>query len=46
MPELASLKPKQIHELYEEDMFRSVDYPRPMVEHATQKVIAEQMFKV
>jgi deoxyribodipyrimidine photo-lyase len=46
VPELASLKPKQIHELYEEDMFRAVDYPRPMVEHATQKVIAEQMFKV
>jgi deoxyribodipyrimidine photo-lyase len=45
VPELASLKPKQIHELYEEDMFRTVEYPRPIVEHATQKIIAEEMFK-
>jgi deoxyribodipyrimidine photo-lyase len=45
VPEIASLPPKAIHELHEEDMFRSVNYPRPIVEHSVQKVIAEEMFK-
>jgi deoxyribodipyrimidine photo-lyase len=45
VPEIASLPPKAIHELHEEDMFRSVKYPRPIVEHSVQKVIAEEMFK-
>lgn len=45
IPELAGLKPKEIHSLHEDDMFRSADYPRPIVEHGTQKIIAEEMFR-
>lgn len=45
IPELASLKPKYIHSMYEEDITRTVDYPSPIVEHGTQKVIAEEMFR-
>lgn len=45
IPELKDLKPKYIHHMYEQDITRSVDYPPPIVEHATQKVIAEEMFR-
>lgn len=45
LPELKSLSPKYIHTMYEEDITRSVNYPRPIVEHSVQKVHAEEMFR-
>ncbi len=45
VPELKDLSPKYIHTMSEPDMTRSVDYPNPIVEHGTQKVIAEEMFR-
>ena len=45
LPELKNLAPKYIHSMYEEDITRSVDYPKPIVEHGTQKIIAEEMFR-
>lgn len=45
LPELKQLKPKYIHSMHEQDITRSVDYPMPIVEHGTQKVIAEEMFR-
>lgn len=45
LPELRQLTPKYIHTMHEPDMTRSVDYPEPIVEHGTQKVIAEEMFR-
>lgn len=45
VPELKQLSPKYIHTMHEPDMTRSVDYPEPVVEHGTQKVIAEEMFR-
>jgi deoxyribodipyrimidine photo-lyase len=45
LPELAGLAPKAIHEIADGDLFHPSSYPRPIVEHAVQKVYAEQMFK-
>jgi deoxyribodipyrimidine photo-lyase len=45
LPELKQLSPKYIHTMYEEDITRSVNYPRPVVEHSVQKVHAEAMFR-
>jgi deoxyribodipyrimidine photo-lyase len=45
VPELQQLRPSYIHTLYEEDMTRSVNYPRPIVEHSVQKIHAEEMFR-
>lgn len=45
LPELKSLSPKYIHTMYEEDITRSVNYPKPIVEHSVQKVHAEEMFR-
>lgn len=43
--ELAKLPASQIHTIYEDDWTRDVKYPRPIVEHAVQKIIAEEMFR-
>jgi deoxyribodipyrimidine photo-lyase len=45
IPELKQLSNKYIHTLYEPDMTRSIDYPNPIVEHSTQKIYAEEMFR-
>ena len=45
VPELKQLKPAYIHTMYEDDMTRSVDYPKPIVEHSVQKLHAEEMFR-
>lgn len=45
IPELKQLSPKYIHTLNEEDITRSVKYPRPIVEHSVQKIYAEEMFR-
>lgn len=45
VPELAKLSPSQIHSLYEADWTRAAAYPQPVVDHATQKIFAEEMFR-
>jgi deoxyribodipyrimidine photo-lyase len=45
VPELKQLKPAYIHTMYEDDMTRSVNYPKPIVEHSVQKLHAEEMFR-
>lgn len=45
VPELRQLPSAYIHTMYEQDITRSVDYPEPIVEHATQKIHAEEMFR-
>lgn len=45
IPQLKQLSPKYIHTMYEEDITRSVDYPKPIVEHSVQKIHAEAMFR-
>jgi deoxyribodipyrimidine photo-lyase len=45
LPELRQLSAKYIHTMNEDDMTRTVDYPRPIVEHSRQKIHAEEMFR-
>lgn len=45
VPELQQLRPSYIHNLYEEDITRSINYPHPIVEHSVQKIHAEEMFR-
>jgi deoxyribodipyrimidine photo-lyase len=45
LPELKQLRPAQIHTLYEDDITRSIEYPKPVVEHSVQKIHAEEMFR-
>jgi deoxyribodipyrimidine photo-lyase len=45
IPELSGLSPKRIHSIYEEDLFRPAGYPAPMLDHAHEKIIAEEMFR-
>lgn len=45
LPELASIPSKHIHELDKLNVSQSHSYPKPLVEHATQKVIATDMFR-
>jgi deoxyribodipyrimidine photo-lyase len=45
LPELRQLSSKYIHTMNEEDITRSVKYPRPIVEHSRQKIHAEEMFR-
>jgi deoxyribodipyrimidine photo-lyase len=45
LPQLKQLSAKYIHTMYEEDITRSVDYPKPVVEHSVQKIHAEAMFR-
>ncbi len=45
LPELRQLSAKYIHTMYEEDITRTVDYPKPIVEHSVQKIHAEEMFR-
>lgn len=44
VPELAGLKPKQIHQIYKEAIFRPADYPAPIVDHSEQRTRAQRMF--
>jgi deoxyribodipyrimidine photo-lyase len=45
LPELRQLSAKYIHTMNEDDITRTVDYPRPIVEHSRQKIHAEDMFR-
>ena len=45
IPELAAVSPKQIHDPDKSILFQTSSYPKPIVEHALQKVIAEDMFR-
>lgn len=45
VPELADLSKKAIHTLSESTTGRVMNYPEPVVEHATRKVFATEMFK-
>ncbi|MFM1847713.1 MAG: hypothetical protein RL417_1187 [Pseudomonadota bacterium] len=45
VPELSHLTPAQIHALGDESAERG-RYPHPMVDHATEKVITEELFEV
>ncbi len=45
VPELADLSKKAIHTLSEATTGRVTNYPEPVVEHATRKVFATEMFK-
>jgi deoxyribodipyrimidine photo-lyase len=45
-PELKQIKPAILHNLFEEtELLKNLDYPAPIVEHSTQKIIAEEMFR-
>lgn len=45
-PELKSIKPSLLHNLFDEpELLKNIDYPAPIVEHSTQKIIAEEMFR-
>jgi deoxyribodipyrimidine photo-lyase len=46
VPELAHLSAKQIHALDQGECLNMSNYPRPIVEHAVQKIYAEEMFRV
>jgi deoxyribodipyrimidine photo-lyase len=45
VPELKNLSDKAIHELGNPDTGRPEKYPHPIVEHALQKIQAEEMFR-
>jgi deoxyribodipyrimidine photo-lyase len=45
LPELKQLTSGYIHSMHEDDMTRSVNYPKPIVEHSIQKIHAEEMFR-
>lgn len=45
LPELRQLSAKYIHTMNDDDITRTVDYPRPIVEHSRQKIHAEEMFR-
>ncbi len=45
VPELAGLTPKVLHTLNEDERARPSVYPAPIVEHALQKIYAEEMFR-
>lgn len=45
VPELSGLSPKILHTLNENDAHRPSKYPAPIVEHARQKIHAEEMFR-
>lgn len=45
IPELQALSKNKLHTLFEDDLFRPTNYPAPMVEHAQQKILAEEMFR-
>jgi deoxyribodipyrimidine photo-lyase len=45
LPELRQLSAKYIHTMNEDDITRTVNYPRPIVEHSRQKIHAEDMFR-
>jgi deoxyribodipyrimidine photo-lyase len=45
IPELKDVRNSMLHTLFEEDLFRPSHYPPPMVEHARQKITAEEMFR-
>lgn len=45
VPELKDVRNSMIHTLFDEDLFRPAHYPAPMVEHARQKITAEEMFR-
>jgi deoxyribodipyrimidine photo-lyase len=45
VPELRNLTTKAIHELNDPERARPDRYPAPIVDHAVQKIIAEDMFK-
>lgn len=46
IPELSDLSSKQIHRLYDHEIKRPSSYPRPIVEHAEQKIKAQRLFEV
>lgn len=45
IPELKHLSVKAIHAWGEEQVSNSTSYPKPVVEHSTQKIHAEEMFR-
>lgn len=45
IPELTMLSAKQIHSLDQDDRAAANDYPKPIVDHAVQKIHAEEMFR-
>jgi deoxyribodipyrimidine photo-lyase len=45
IPELGQISPKIIHKLHEEESGRPTNYPAPIIEHALQKIHAEEMFR-
>ncbi len=45
VPELKDVRNSTLHSLFEEDLFRPLNYPPPMVDHSRQKIIAEEMFR-
>jgi deoxyribodipyrimidine photo-lyase len=45
VPELEGASAKEIHSLEEDTLFRPGSYPRPVVDHKAQKILATGLFK-
>ena len=45
VPELSGASAKEIHSLEEDTVYRPGSYPRPVVEHKVQKILATGLFK-